>query len=91
MAMQPAPTAAPEERPLKPALWRGWCKRCPNCGKGRILYKYLKVRDACPVCGEAIHHHRADDRASLSDHPLGRPSAGTSAACVFRALAPPRR
>lgn len=22
---------------------------------------YLKVRDACPVCGEELHHHRADD------------------------------
>ena len=22
---------------------------------------YLKVREACPVCGEALHHHRADD------------------------------
>ncbi len=22
---------------------------------------YLNVRVACPVCGEALHHHRADD------------------------------
>ena len=22
---------------------------------------YLKVRDDCPTCGEALHHHRADD------------------------------
>ena len=22
---------------------------------------YLKVNDACPVCGEELHHHRADD------------------------------
>ena len=26
-----------------------------------MLRGYLKVRDACPVCGEALHHHRADD------------------------------
>jgi len=26
-----------------------------------MLRGYLKVRDACPVCGEAFHHHRADD------------------------------
>ena len=25
------------------------------------MKSYLKVRDACPVCGEALHHHRADD------------------------------
>ncbi len=26
-----------------------------------MLSGYLKVRDACPVCGEALHHQRADD------------------------------
>lgn len=26
-----------------------------------MLSGYLKVRDACPVCGEVLHHHRADD------------------------------
>jgi uncharacterized protein (DUF983 family) len=51
----------PEERPLKPALMRGWRRRCPNCGAGPMLRGYLKVRDACPVCGEELHHHRADD------------------------------
>ena len=49
------------ERPLKPALWRGLAMRCPNCGEGRLLRGYLKVRDHCPVCGEAMYHHRADD------------------------------
>ena len=50
-----------EERPVKPALWRGWCRRCPNCGKGAMFEGYLKVRRACPECGEAFFHHRADD------------------------------
>ncbi len=52
---------APEDRPLKPALLRGWRRRCPNCGAGPMLRGYLKVRDSCPVCGEELHHHRADD------------------------------
>ncbi len=26
-----------------------------------MLRGYLKVRENCPVCGEALHHHRADD------------------------------
>lgn len=26
-----------------------------------MLRGYLKVREECPVCGEALHHHRADD------------------------------
>ena len=49
------------ERPLWPALRRGWSCRCPNCGAGPMLRAYLKVRDTCPVCGEAFYHHRADD------------------------------
>ncbi len=49
------------ERPVKPALWRGWRRRCPNCGSGPMLRGYLQVRDECAVCGEELHHHRADD------------------------------
>ena len=50
-----------DDRPTKPALWKGWRRRCPNCGEGRLLHSYLKVNDQCTVCGEAFHHHRADD------------------------------
>lgn len=48
-------------RPLRRALKRGWRRRCPNCGGARIFNGYLTVRDHCPACGEALHHHRADD------------------------------
>jgi uncharacterized protein (DUF983 family) len=50
-----------DDRPLRPALLRGWHRRCPNCGAGPMMRGYLTVRDACPVCGEALHHQRADD------------------------------
>ena len=49
------------DRPVKQAMFRGWRRRCPNCGDGPMLRGYLKVRDDCPVCGEDLHHHRADD------------------------------
>ena len=49
------------ERPLKPALLQGWRRRCPSCGTGPMLKGYLKVRDTCTVCGEELHHQRADD------------------------------
>ena len=26
-----------------------------------MFRRYLKVADACPHCGEELHHHRADD------------------------------
>ena len=50
-----------EDRPLGSAMRRGWRLRCPNCGAGPLLRGYLKVRESCPVCGEALHHQRADD------------------------------
>ena len=46
---------------LRPAIWRGWRRRCPSCGSGPLLTGYLKVRDTCPICSEDLHHHRADD------------------------------
>ncbi|MFV0359053.1 DUF983 domain-containing protein [Tropicimonas sp.] len=46
---------------MKQALLRGWRRRCPNCGQGRLFSGYLKVADHCDICGEAFHHHRADD------------------------------
>lgn len=50
-----------EARPVRDAMLRGWRRRCPKCGSGPMLRGYLKVRDTCAVCGEALHHHRADD------------------------------
>lgn len=50
-----------DDRPLKPALRLGWARKCPSCGKGQMMKGYLKVADACPVCNEPLHHHRADD------------------------------
>lgn len=50
-----------DDRPLGPALRHGWARHCPACGQGAMMKGYLKVADACPHCGEAFHHHRADD------------------------------
>lgn len=53
--------STPEEREMKPALFKGWRRKCPNCGKGALFKGYLKVNDSCPVCREELFHHRADD------------------------------
>ncbi|TAG31440.1 MAG: DUF983 domain-containing protein [Rhodobacterales bacterium] len=58
---EPQAFADEDDRPLRPALARGWRRKCPNCGAGPMMRGFLKVRDACPVCGEALHHQRADD------------------------------
>lgn len=49
------------QRPLLPAMWRGFLGLCPNCGQGKMFRAFLKVVDRCDVCGEELHHHRADD------------------------------
>ncbi len=50
-----------QKRDLWNAMWRGLQCRCPNCGEGRMFRAFLKVADECPVCGEELRHHRADD------------------------------
>lgn len=49
------------ERPVRQAMSRGFRRLCPRCGAGPLMQGYLKVRDNCAVCDEALHHHRADD------------------------------
>lgn len=48
-------------RLLGQAMRRGFRRRCPRCGTGPLMQGYLKVRNNCAVCGESLHHHRADD------------------------------
>lgn len=48
-------------REVAASLVRGACHRCPACGHGALYRAFLKIADACPSCGEALHHHRADD------------------------------
>ncbi len=52
-------TGAPRDKWL--AVKRGFMGKCPHCGEGRMFRAYLKVSDACPGCGEELHHQRADD------------------------------
>lgn len=59
--IQSQPLKALAPRPFWPALQRGAGLRCPACGKGHMFKSYLKVADHCPNCGEALHHHEADD------------------------------
>ncbi|MFQ8433447.1 DUF983 domain-containing protein [Amaricoccus sp. W119] len=49
------------ERPFGQAVRNGLRRRCPACGTGHLYTSYLKVADACPDCGEALSHQRADD------------------------------
>lgn len=58
----PDASMAPEQdRPLWRAIRSGLMLRCPACGRGEMLHRYLKVHDNCPRCAEPLHHQRADD------------------------------
>lgn len=50
-----------EDRPARDAMLRGFARKCPCCGKGDMFEGYLRVAHACDTCGQAFHHHRADD------------------------------
>lgn len=56
-----AEPAVKAPRSVMQAMLRGGLGRCPECGKGRLFGRYLKVVDECPDCGTQLHHHRADD------------------------------
>jgi len=46
---------------LSKALARGFAMKCPNCGRGHLFRRFLKVADHCEVCGEDFTAQRADD------------------------------
>jgi len=49
------------ERPFWPAVRTGWRRRCPECGEGRVLEGYLKLKPTCEHCGLDLSKARADD------------------------------
>ncbi len=55
------PAATAPERDITTAALRGLRLRCPKCGEGRLFRAFLTVNNYCPVCHEALYHHRADD------------------------------
>jgi uncharacterized protein (DUF983 family) len=54
-------TALKEKRDVWQAMKRGFRGRCPRCGEGKLFRAFLKVDDACSVCGLDFTPHRADD------------------------------
>lgn len=42
-------------------LLRGFRGLCPSCGRGRVLFAYLRVVPHCRSCGQSFGHIKADD------------------------------
>ena len=53
-------SAKPENRVFT-GLWRGFRRKCPNCGEGALFAGYLKVQPVCARCGHENGRYRADD------------------------------
>ena len=53
--------AVEAKRPLVRSMLRGLRCRCPHCGKGKLFASFSKSVGSCAICGEELHHHRADD------------------------------
>jgi uncharacterized protein (DUF983 family) len=47
--------------PLVPSVFRGFKGSCPNCGEGRLFWKYLKVNGRCEACDADLARYPADD------------------------------
>lgn len=58
--MASAPVIAAEKRSILTGVKRGAAMKCPNCGKGALYRKYLKVQ-VCPVCGNDNPAYPSDD------------------------------
>lgn len=43
------------------ALIRGFFRRCPRCGEGRLFQGYLKPEDKCLICQLSFEPLNADD------------------------------
>lgn len=82
-------TPALAERPTWPAIRKGMAHRCPNCGKGALYEKYLKLRSDCAECGEDLSHARADDGPAYMSILLTAKVMGTSQLLVYEMWQPP--
>ncbi len=49
------------ERGALAAMWRGFGRHCPECGRGLMFAGYTRVNAICPNCGCPLDQHRADD------------------------------
>jgi uncharacterized protein (DUF983 family) len=43
------------------SVLRGFKGRCPQCGEGRLFWRYLKVEPRCQACGHDLARYPADD------------------------------
>jgi uncharacterized protein (DUF983 family) len=45
---------------IRTAVWRGWRKRCPHCGAGRLFEGWSRHLDGCSACGLVYERNPGD-------------------------------
>jgi uncharacterized protein (DUF983 family) len=45
---------------VRTALWRGWRKRCPQCGQGALYAGWTRAAARCAVCGLVYERNQGD-------------------------------
>ena len=54
-------TDSPQSIPWEQVLFRGFRRRCPRCGEGRLFQGYLTPQSVCAVCKLDFQDLSADD------------------------------
>lgn len=70
-------------------LLAGLCLRCPQCSKGKIYARFLKIAKKCAHCGFEIARHNAADGPAFFGITLVGISSSVLAALVEVKYAPP--
>ena len=45
---------------VRQVLWRGWRRRCPQCGEGRLFESWFRMARDCMVCGLRFERRPGD-------------------------------
>jgi uncharacterized protein (DUF983 family) len=59
---------------VRSAVWRGWRRRCPHCGEGRLFGTWARHLERCSTCGLVYERNPGDTWAFtilLDRLPLG--------------------
>ena len=49
------------EHPIWTGIGRGFCRRCPTCGRGALFRGFLTIQPRCPSCGADNSAYPSDD------------------------------
>lgn len=59
-------TVNSQSHDLKTHLVLGFMGRCPRCGKGRLFYNGLSIREQCPACDLNLKAHDVGDGPAVA-------------------------